>query len=275
MEVFVKRGLVNSGNTCYMNSVLQCLIHYPNFLGYLTNVYDYDKKKPFMSYLKRIYYEYFNSEEKYTRFDISPFCKLFYDYFGKFSQSDSGEYIYYLFDKLQNENKMLDELLNGKIETSIYCEQCNYSIQNVENFYCSIVSLEYDNVYDSLMSSINNEEVIEDYCCDKCKKVGFCKKKSKWLVYPNYLIIILNRFNNNNTKNKKHMKMNDTYEINDKKYYYSCSVHHFGDTIGGHYMSVVKHNDTYYVFDDSTIGITNEENVFNSNTSYILFFYNK
>lgn len=275
METFIKRGFVNSGNTCYMNSVLQCLVHYPNFLNYLTSMCDYDKKKPFLSYLKRIYYEYVNSEEKYTSFDISPFCKLFYDYFGKFNQSDSGEYIYYLFDKLQNENKMLDELLNGKIETNIYCEHCKYSIKNVENFYCSIVSLEYDNVYDMLMSVVNSEENIEDYCCDKCKRKGNCKKKTKWLVYPNYLIIILNRFNNNNTKNKKHIKMDDTYEINGKKYYYSCSVHHFGETIGGHYISVVKNDDTYYVFDDKTIGYTNEKNVYNSNTSYILFFYNK
>jgi ubiquitin C-terminal hydrolase len=239
-------------------------------------MYVYDKKKPFMSYLKRIYSEYLSSDEKYTSFDISPFCRLFYDYFGKFNQSDSGEYIYYLFDKLESENKLIDELLNGKTELSICCDNCNHIIKKVEPFRCSILSInEHDNVYDMLKDVIYNEEEIKDYSCDNCKKKGNCKKITKWIEYPNYLVIILNRFNNNNTKNKKHIQMNEMYMLNNKEYNYCCSVHHFGETVGGHYMSVVKNNETYYVFDDSSIGYTNSDNVYNSNTSYILFYYNK
>ena len=86
------RGFVNSGNTCYMNSVLQCLIHLPNFLSYLTNFYNYDKKKPFISYLKKIYNEYTKSDSSVKSLDISCFCELFFKYFGKFRQADANEY---------------------------------------------------------------------------------------------------------------------------------------------------------------------------------------
>ncbi len=111
--VYKDIGIINLGNTCFINSCLQVLIHCPSFIfGIYSKIFSKDKliskeTTPITYYLYSICVHMMNTvntQEKYI--DISNFRYKFvekHQTFGGFIQNDSQEFCRVLLEDLSNE----------------------------------------------------------------------------------------------------------------------------------------------------------------------------
>ncbi len=87
--------------------------------------------------------------------------------------------------------------------------------------------------------------------CAKCKQSKSHKLEQTFLNPPTIVIIVINRFDNNNRKlnNVIIESINlDSYQANLKAF-----IQHFGTTQNGNYTSVIKKGNTWYHSNDNQI----------------------
>lgn len=231
-------------------------------------------------------------------------------------EEDSSEFLLYLIDKLSSNTKNLiqpnlhhhDYLLNlliinkldntskiGKIlwelinsfkhymkpENNIgWCDKFNwfgcwilinnngeYSI-NIEQMTSLILPIYGNNLLDCITNYFK-KEIVD---CNGEQKI---KQLFIW-YFPNYLIITLNRFNQNGQKNNNfidcptqidltHLEFNNVIS----KYNLVGCICHVGNTNGGHYYSIVFDDNQWWKIDDESVVKLNQ---FNSNNAYILMY---
>lgn len=99
-------------------------------------------------------------------------------------------------------------------------------------------------------------------------------KKTKIIYNSDILIIQLKRFNNILNKNNALIQdieeiSLDDFSINSAKYTLFGIINHEGNIFGGHYYSILKRNNKWYIFNDSHI---KETKVFCSDKNYCLFY---
>lgn len=150
-------GLKNISNTAYMNAVIHCLSHTPEFVYfYICDIYTkYLKKKSnpnksnsfilsnsLSSLLKSLWIE---SERVYTptnfRYNIIDLNHLY----NTSNHQDAEEFLYFLFDKLQEENLSIK---NNNSELNLkYLNSCYYEPPKTDNESDLLASQRFWNFY--------------------------------------------------------------------------------------------------------------------------------
>ena len=231
-------GLENLGNSCYMNSIIQILFnlepfkkrYYENAIEHLS-ICTRDSTNCFLCQMSKLSYGLHsglyskkktrhlpptddNKEGEIEEYQDGIRPSSFKYYFGKgnkdFSsnkQQDAFEYLFYLLEKIQSEEKKYKEfnpmsLFEFDMEIRRECNGCNvvkyentrtwYLPLSVDNWKSKIEATEKCTM-DEVLSKFLSPESIEIDC-------PFCKKKTLWsktqrvLNYPKYLIIVFQRF---------------------------------------------------------------------------------
>lgn len=337
-SIYTKKGLcglINLGNKCFLNSIIQCLSNTVKLTDYLisyshikdnTDINIHSKKEhdfvnQFVILLENIWKSNKLIKPKSL---IDSLSKLIPKYQG-IQQQDSHECLVYMLDllhkgisyeidvEIQGEVKTkTDKLMKQHIETwkSFYENNYSFIIENFNGMYynkitcqnCSnqenifepynILSIDIPtnesvSVENCINNTLNKDELINTWTCDKCKKNG-CKKNTSIWNLPNYLIIHLKRFKNNGQKNNQHISftLNDINISNiiadDKQdpnnYIYSLYAinYHSGSLSSGHYWSCCKNLDSnWYLFNDGHVSKCHDTSEFLSKDAYILFYYRK
>lgn len=152
-------GLVNFGNTCFMNSALQCLIHVQALTDFFLNGFlqaieynnhhddDHDDHNPFDIYGEMVgaYAELIwnmrrpdlikiASSNSFKPTRIKQVISYFAPSFATSDQQDAQEFITFLLDALHNdfkaknksdENTIIQQLFFGTLQSKITCLKCN------------------------------------------------------------------------------------------------------------------------------------------------------
>lgn len=295
------KGINNLGNTCYLNSVIQCISHLLFFHPLNNKIKkDFntinDKHNLMYNWLKLNEKLWDNTNNKtINAIDfINSFQKVIKEKkipFYNFNQNDSEEFITLLFDLLHNilkkQNKekniwnkfykndysLIIENFYSKSKLICKCSNCDYKTKKLDPFM--LYHLPINKNIKCINDSINLEfstTILKDWKCDKCNNKG--SKNIKCIEnISKYIILHLKRYNNLLNKNNKFIEYSDILTIKNIKYKLIGIIIHSGNLYGGHYISICFNllDKKWRLYNDSHVKELNEDEVFNKNP-YCLFY---
>jgi len=273
-------GLSNLGNTCFMNSALQIIIHCDILTNYILNT-----NLPgdlFQSY-KRLLQDYSNTKNgKSVRpSEVKQTVGMKFPIFSGFGQEDSHEFLINFLDYLEEDFKknninIISDLFDCKVTTVIKSIESNEQSEITElvRFLCVPVPAKSDvTLEDCFVKYLEQEQlnwVTPNHKNEQAIKITYIKS------FPKYLIFQIKRYNKIN-------KLNISIGTNEKwvsdifpnNMYYMLKgfVVQHGSMSGGHYISYVKLNNQWFCFNDESVSKINDDTALtNSQNAYLLFY---
>jgi ubiquitin C-terminal hydrolase len=253
----------NLGNTCYLNSVLQCFINDPCFKQKLKKTEKNEQLFNLISELDTDLTD--NGEKNFKHYNLIKIVEYFNKKFKRFQQHDSHEFLLELLDQL-------DVNYNGQIKTCLTCNECNNKSTTLENFTTIDLYINKNNLIENFMDYLKQEE-IHDYHCENCKKNVIAIKKIYLQQLGEMLIIVLKKYHSKKqlTFPFENLKIRETQSGDLFNYKLHAVIYHHGNTDIGHYNCNVNINGNWYFMDDENIFL-NEKMNYEDLNSYILFY---
>lgn len=304
-------GLENIGNTCFMNSALQCLIHIPQLTTYFTNKVEkslLNKDNPLGTggEVAKLYRQILLNLKRgfptYTElFELKRTVSKRAPQFLNYQQQDSHEFLNYFLDTMHEDTKnndghsIISQLFHGKLITTVECRIPN--CQKVEIIDSSFTFLplpldfqptkETQMCLEACIEAFIAPEILGQngqWLCSSCHRMTNAKKTISFDQLPPILIFQLKRFNylrNSVTKNKRFIQYPlydldmTPYVKNERKTMYSLIAvcNHYGHLASGHYHTYAYNSNDkcWYDFDDRRVQRIHKRDVV-TNDAYILLY---
>ncbi|RAL47956.1 hypothetical protein DM860_015743 [Cuscuta australis] len=303
-------GLLNCGNSCFANVVLQCLVYTRPLVAYIL-------KKGHVRECKRNDWCFFCEFERHVekasqgRQPFSPInilsrlpslgCNL-----GCGKQEDAHEFMRFAIDTMQSvcldefggekavppssqETTLIQHIFGGRLQSQVICSQCN----NISNQFENIMDLtvEIDGDVASLEQCLDQFTAKESlhgdnmYKCDRCNDYVAACKRLMICQAPNILTIALKRFQRGwfGKLNKKVTfpetldlcpYMSRTGERDDFYKLYAVIVHidMLNASFFGHYICYVKDLcGQWYRIDDCKVACVDLDEVLSQGAYMLLY----
>lgn len=227
-------GLKNLGNSCYLNSVLQCLTYTPPLANFcLNNLHsslcdiasEPNRKRdcPFCILEKRISRSLSINLALDTPAKIVSCLRIFSEHFKCGRQEDAHEFLRYVIDachntclrlkKLQQQrnkkiahggggenssgNTVVQEIFGGALQSQVKCLSCGTESNKVDEIMDICLEVSQSNSLKEAMKKFFQAEILDGdnkYKCERCKKLVAAKKQMSILHAPNILVVQLKRF---------------------------------------------------------------------------------
>ncbi|EAY19979.1 Clan CA, family C19, ubiquitin hydrolase-like cysteine peptidase [Trichomonas vaginalis G3] len=275
-------GIINQGNTCYMNSYLQALFHIPAFRSLIyhidtSDVKPREKSIPFS--LQKLFASLQLGTSPASTKDLTR--ALGWSEFEIMEQHDIEEFATKLLDVLEAKLKgtkfqnAIADLFKG-ISTSIFdCTKIDFKSSTDNTFYD--LQMTVQNI-PSLRESFNLYTQAEDLVGESQYDTEIHGKQdakycTKFKHLPKVFCLLLNRFiSDSRGTHKYNSKFEFETEIDLKQYMvencdpkeetnyqlYGVLVHS-GSSYAGHYYSYLKIADEWYKFNDTAVTRSTEE----------------
>ncbi|CAN6461070.1 unnamed protein product [Victoria cruziana] len=306
----VGAGLMNLGNTCFFNAVLQCITHTVPLVKSLRSS-DHRSRcvREDFCVLCAIYdhVELALSSSGGTllpRYLVENVCDASSS-FNRYEQEDAHEFLHWLLDGLHtcslppqstdksssgDEESFVKHIFGGRLRSQIKCCNCGHRSDTFEPLLD--VSLEIDDAdrLTDALSSFTKIEPIDDpdlkFTCASCKQQVAVEKQLTLDRLPNIAAFHLKRFKNIGSEVEKIQKFveypleidlqpflsNPDDGKNNKYDLYAIVVHSGGTSTFGHYFSFFRSSPAaWHRLDDSLVDIASKTAAL-SQEAYILFY---
>ena len=268
-------GLTNLGNTCYMNSALQCLSNIPSLREFFLKEFLKDTLCESYALLMREMWstKHTSIQPNVVKTRISKYSSVFRGY----SQADARELanvlLYSLHDELkdENDNSIIKELFTVYIKYQVTCHDCLHDETGMNQM--NFLALR-PNAKNGARTTLN--DLLDLYLAKKFlnqnRECNHCQNLSKHFMQdsigaslPPVIIIHLTRFKRTQVKDENPIEfpMRTQFEhldpMNKSWYDLIGVVSHVGDIYSGHYTAYAKNasSEKWYHFNDSSVNQIN------------------
>jgi ubiquitin C-terminal hydrolase len=273
------KGLNNIGNTCYLNASLQMLLQNIDFCKVIMNNLD---KSPKINTLGEFILKYYKSPaSSISPHEVKSLVETKKSLFCGFAQQDSGEFLIYFLDLLNDETKgEISKLFEIETLTTLKCKLkvClnKTFIKGKENFLILPIKQEYKTLDDCYRGYKTHDMLKDDNMvfCEKCQDKRIFSTRLEINNWPKHLIIWLKRFD-------KKRKINQDIEIPLKwrhDYILMGAVYHSGNVNGGHYFYLSRDlgSNNWFMLNDSSVSQVESSHINNYlNKGYIFYYLKK
>jgi ubiquitin C-terminal hydrolase len=242
----------NKGNTCFLGTALECIIHTPSMNNYIMT-YNHQTKNEAI-----LYYKLHTSVRNGEVGDPSELYKKirsFYKPFDNRGQHDAHEailvileYLNIFMDRIPNtmykgsldgnrswgeRYSIVDEIYKLQFENRIRCTRCRYEILKYECTY---------GIYDTFTGI--GSHALPGYTCDRCHERDTCYEHLSVCHYPPTLIVRL--------KNDCPLSIFEKVIVFGSRLYslFAACLYIPGSKDKGHYNTVILKNEQWTLVDD-------------------------
>ncbi|KAF4619502.1 hypothetical protein D9613_005272 [Agrocybe pediades] len=209
-------GLYNTGNSCFLNSALQCLLHTPPLLKLLQShkreECPLNNKFCMTCSLKNVAHRAHTSKGSFTPSLITNNLQVIAKHMRKGRQEDSHEFLRYAIDSLQKscltghppkldtkiaETTWVHKLFGGRLRSRVTCKDCGHNSDTFDRILdLSLDISRCDSLKDALRKfiAIDYLKGADKYKCEKCKKPVNAEKSFSIHEAPLVLTVHLKRF---------------------------------------------------------------------------------
>jgi ubiquitin C-terminal hydrolase len=270
------KGLNNIGNTCYLNSGLQMLLQNIDFCKVILANAD---KSPKLNTLAGFITKYYTSKESsVSPVEVKGLVEGRKSLFRGFAQQDSGEFLIYFLDLLNDESKgEINKLFEIETLTTLKCKLkvClnKTFVKGKESFLILPIKSEYKTLDDCYRGYKTHDMLRDDNMvfCDKCKDKRIFSTRLEINTWPKHLIIWLKRFDKTKKNNQDiEIPLNWRHD-----YTISGAVYHSGSVNGGHYFYLTREivSNKWFMLNDSSVSQVEPSHINNYlNKAYILYY---
>lgn len=282
------RGLYNLGNTCYMNSVLQMLVHTVPFKRYFLDAvrpHICNKDGCIACELDGIFCSMFDGKTS----PLAPYrlltalWKSSRDLAG-YDQQDAHELFVSLRDALHHDlggtifncECIVHRLFAGVLQSDVTCGTCGHVAETLDPFLDISLDLPANTNpvrLETCLQSFTKTESLAagSFLCAGCHTSGSeIEKRLSIRCHPTILVIHLKRFDGAAKIDTPVIFPSQLYEEG-TAYQLYASISHVGTLDSGHYTSYVSCRDEWFFVDDACVMACTEADVHNSN-AYMIFY---
>ena len=273
-------GLTNIGNTCFMNSAIQCLNSIPDLTQWIM------KQSPPLNernvidvYISLVQSMWSGRNACVNPGKLKQMVSRTAPIFIDFGQKDAQEFMNCLLNAIQDVDpkSYLVNLFQIHTESKTICNKKQHV--DITNESITFLPLPLPDMKSHAGSSVLLQDLIRDFCqedeltgqyyCQSCDECLSARQKTSIVEsLPRALVIQLKRFPFDNTSRKLdtlvHYELEHRNLLSNNDRYTLCAVSmHSGSLCGGHYTTVARNyqNQKWYRFNDSHVGEIDSESV--------------
>lgn len=250
-------GLPNIQNTCYLNSILQCLFSCSSFVEKVNLIcsgikyLDKNDKCSYFAYLLKNIHDGVNS----TSYIPDIYSELYTTLLNhskittnnvklSLGQQDAHEGLLCILDILNIPS--VNELFEHRHISQILCHVCKYvSSKDETNNIFEVQPEDFNSLY-------KYKTNLDDFICARCKDRKRKLKEVSLVMVPEILPILIKKYNEKILTSFPRILQFPSSNKN-KIHYYKlvAQCEHLGTKNGGHYVAIcLRENNTWYMMDD-------------------------
>lgn len=249
-------SLKNCGSTCYINAA-QLLFQIP----FIEEFFESPKEEcsELGQSLKMLYYEVKFSETVCDPIDFICNYNCFYDQ-DDTDGGDAAECLIHLFKIIDSDFNVDNSLFLYQMKKRVTCEKQHSFVYDHQ---CELF-LElyfYDNNFESINDWVNNcflNEKTEEALCQTENEIVQCKCCYFIDPIPMILFIHINRYyyskeSQNAERIPSNIQINEEIAVAQNTFRFKGAILHFDSRNSGHYQTLIRNEDGYYLYNDSSI----------------------